>query len=220
MIFKEYVIIIILWQFIKPYIENNVELKKENVGLKKFKRNFDIFDYLAKDIKSIKNFNKLEGIQFGNPNARVKLSIFVSPSCSHCHEAVAQALELVAQFPEKISFHLLFNLNLDNQENPYTIVAKSILEINYTDPASVLEAINDWHIKKMTLEQWLAKWQKNILNVNVNHQMIMQYNWCEINEFNYTPVILINNKIVPNEYEINELKYFITYFSEPDNITQ
>lgn len=211
-------IIIILWISIKSSLENQNLLKKENKSLKKFKKNYNIFNFLSKNIKYIDEFKALHGILLGNPNAEAKLTVFVSPGCSHCHDAIEEALELIAQFPEKISFQLLFNLNLENKDNPYTIVAKSILEINYNNPSKVFEAIHDWHIKKIDLEQWLDKWQTNTLNSNVDYQMMMQYDWCEKNEFNYTPVILINHKVVPDQYQINELKYFITHFSEPDKV--
>jgi hypothetical protein len=55
--------------------------------------------------------------------------------------------------------------------------------------------------------------------MKVNHQIHQQYNWCSENEFNYTPVKIINDKLFPKEYDINELKYFLNDFSEEKETT-
>jgi hypothetical protein len=37
-----------------------------------------------------------------------------------------------------------------------------------------------------------------------------QYQWCVKNEFNYTPVKIIDYKLLPRDYEIDEIKYFLS----------
>lgn len=198
-----------LWFTIKPVIEDKLKAESSVKNLTKFRRNYTLFEFLSKDVTAQEGFDKLAGLHFGNTAAAVKLSIIISPSCGHCHKAFEEAFELVWKFPEKISLNVLFNINPDNNQNPYKIVVERMLMINDTNPENIVEAISDWHIKKMTLEVWQEKWKVDSISMKVNLQIQQQYDWCSQNGFNYTPVKIVNNKLYPTEYELSELKYFI-----------
>lgn len=207
-----------LWLFLSPVFEKKIKAEKEVSELKKFKRNYKIFKTLFKEIPSIQGLEQLEGLQFGNPEADVKLSIILSPSCGHCHKTFQDGFELVSKFPERFFLNILFNINLENLENPYKIVVQSLLAINNSNSEKVKEAISDWHIRKMELDAWKQKWGVTAIDMKANHQVHEQYQWCLQNEFNFTPVKIINGKQFPNEYDISDLKYFLNDFSEERKI--
>ena len=202
------------WLVIKPILENKIKAEKSINELKKFKRNYDVFNFLLKEIPVVKGFDLLEGLKFGNRNSEVSLTLILSPSCGHCHKAFQDAFELVSKFPQKVFLNVLFNINPENNDNPYKVVVESLLAINNSNLGNMEEAISDWHIQKIGLEKWVAKWKIGNVPMRVNHQIEQQYNWCLENEFNYTPVKIVNGKLFPNEYEISELKYFLNDFSE------
>lgn len=203
-----------LWLMIKPVLESKFKAEDEVKELKKFKRSYSVFEFLSKDVPVMEGFTKLQGIQFGNRNSSVVLSIFLSPSCGHCHKAYEDAISLVRKYPEKVFLKVLFNINPENNDNPYKAVVENLLEINNSFPEKVEEAISDWHIHKMGLEPWLKKWKITTISMKINQQIQQQYDWCLENEFNYTPVKIVNEKLYPNEYNISELKYFLNDFSE------
>lgn len=207
-----------IWFFVKPILENKITGEKEMNEAKKFKRNYKLFQFLMKKIPVLKGFDQLEGLHFGNNEADLQLTIILSPSCGHCHKAFEDAFELVSKFPERVFLNVLFNINPENNDNPYKAVVESLLTINIHNPENIKEAISDWHIKKMKLDEWKEKWTINVIDMKVNHQIHLQYNWCFENEFNYTPVKIINDKLFPKEYEINELKYFLNDFSEEPEV--
>jgi uncharacterized membrane protein len=209
-----------LWMLVKPMIESKIKAEKSTTDLKKFKRNSEVFNFLSKRITTTQGFNKLEGISFGNQLADVQLSIILSPSCGHCHKAFEDGFELVQQFPEKIHLNVLFNINPENNDNPYKVVVERLLTIQYTNPSKSAQAISDWHIKKIGLEPWLQKWQIETIDMRVNQQIHLQYQWCLDNDFNFTPVKIVNEKQFPNQYEISELKYFLNTFSNQDEVSQ
>ncbi|MET0759853.1 MAG: vitamin K epoxide reductase family protein [Flavobacterium sp.] len=208
------IVITSIWLGIKPILENKIKAENTVNELKKFKRNFEVFNFLSNKIAVVKGLKELEGLQFGNRHAEVKLTIIISPSCGHCHAAFQDALELVSKFPEKVSLDVLFNVNPENNDNPYKVVVERLLAINNDSKEKATEAISDWHIKKMGLVEWNKKWAVDTIDMKVNHQIHQQYQWCLENEFNYTPVKIVNKKLFPNEYEISELKYFLNDFSE------
>lgn len=198
-----------LWSVVKPVIEDKLKAENSVKNLTKFRRNFTLFEFLSKEITALDGFGKLEGLHFGNSMAAAKLTIIISPSCGHCHKAFEDAFELVWKFPEKISLNVLFNINPENNQNPYRVVVERLLMINDVNPENIVEAISDWHIKKMSLELWQEKWNVASVSMKVNQQIQQQYDWCSQNGFNYTPVKIVNSRLYPNEYELSELKYFI-----------
>lgn len=208
------------WFFFKPVLANKIKAEKELTEMKKFKRNFSVFNHLTKEIPSLSNFDKLEGLNFGSRDVAAQLTLIISPSCSHCHKAFEDAFGLVTRFPKKVSLKVLFNINPENNENPYRIVVESLLSISSLLPEKVEEAIVDWHIKKIGLEEWKKKWIVEIIDMKTTQQIYQQYYWCLENDFNYTPVKIVNDRLFPDEYEISDLKYFLNSFSEEKQLVE
>ncbi|MGX7667533.1 vitamin K epoxide reductase family protein [Flavobacterium pedocola] len=205
-----------LWFFVRPMLQGKIEAEKMVNELKRFKRNPKLFQTLSKSIPEKEGFQQLEGLRFGT-EADMDLTLILSPSCGHCHKAFKDALDLHKQFPERVSFQVLFNMNPENNDNPYKVVVESILTINNYSQERAKDAIIDWHINQLGLEAWKEKWLANSIDMKANHQLYLQYGWCQKNQFNYTPVKIINGNQFPNEYEIAELKYFLNDFSKEQN---
>ncbi|SEQ17042.1 vitamin K epoxide reductase family protein [Flavobacterium urocaniciphilum] len=203
-----------IWLFLKPQFEKKSKLESENIHLHKFKRNFTVFEILSEEIEEYDDFEKLKGITFGNKKAITQLTLILSPSCGHCHNAFEDAYTLIQKFPEKIFLTILFNINANNNDNPYKIVVENLLTINEQNPKLAQEALIDWHINKLTLENWVRKWNTETPHMLVNQHIQNQYHWCVKNEFNFTPVKIINDKLYPSGYEIHELRYFINDFQQ------
>jgi thiol-disulfide isomerase/thioredoxin len=145
--------------------------------------------------------------RIGNKNARNTIALFLSPSCPHCHRAYKDAIELVEKYSEQLKLEICFNLNINNLDNPYLDVAKTILNL-YNTNKDYKKALDDWHIKNMKLEDWLSKWRNTDNFTAENSQIENQFQWCATNELNYAPVKIFNGNYLSNIYEINELFYF------------
>ncbi|MEP6930214.1 MAG: vitamin K epoxide reductase family protein, partial [Flavobacterium sp.] len=208
----------ISWMALKPVIKNILNVESDLKELKKFKRNFSLLNFLSKKVPYTSGFDDLKGLNFGNRNAVIKLSVIISPSCGHCHKTFQEAFDLVLKFPDKIFLNVLFNVNPENLDNPYKIIVERLLTINRATPGKTVEAISDWHIKKIGLKKWLKKWHTEPVSMMINQEIQKQYEWCSKNNFNYTPVKIVNEKLFPNEYELNELKYFLNDFVEEKEV--
>lgn len=208
------VLLVPIWSVLKTMIKNILSNESSLKEMKKFKRNYSLLNFLSKKVPNLNGFDDLRGLNFGNRNAVVKLSIIISPSCGHCNKTFQEAFDLVLRFPDKIHLNVLFNINSENLENPYKVVVERLLTINRATPGKTVEAISDWHIKKIGLKKWLKKWHVDSVSIMVTQEINKQYEWCSKNDFNYTPVKIVNEKLFPNEYELNELKYFLNDFVE------
>ncbi|OXG09373.1 vitamin K epoxide reductase family protein [Flavobacterium araucananum] len=213
-------LLIPIWTVLKTTAKGILSTENALKEMKKFKRNYSLLNFLSKKVPYTNGFEDLRGLNFGNRNAAVKLSIIISPSCEHCHKTFQEAFDLVLRFPDKIFLNVLFNINPENAENPYKAVVERLLTINRATPGKTVEAISDWHIKNIGLKKWLKKWNVDSVNMMVNQEIQKQYDWCSKNNFNYTPVKIVNERVFPNEYELNELKYFLNDFVEEIEILE
>ena len=202
------------WMLLKPLIENEPKLKNELNKLKRFKRNFKIFQSLTKELQSEIELHKLKGIEFGNPNFSTNIILFLSPSCGHCHKAFEDAYKLHRKYPESVYLNVLFNVNPENDQNPFKVVVENLMLINSVNSEEAKDALIDWHINKVSLEVWKEKWKAPVYDMLVNNEIHNQYNWCLGNELNYTPVKIINSKLFPDTYEISDLQFFMNDFEE------
>lgn len=203
-----------LWFFIKDNLVRNLLLEKSNTELKRFKRNYKVFEMLQRPLKKTRFETDFSTIGIGSPENPIEISIVLSPSCGHCHTAFEQALNLYQKTPEKIRISVFFNLNPENKDNAYLDVAKSIIQINLNNRTKVIDALSDWHIKKMNLNDWLQKWKPVEIEDYAVENLKTQYEWCLKNEFNYTPVKIINDREYPKEYDLGELRYFLSEIEE------
>ncbi|WP_445709770.1 vitamin K epoxide reductase family protein [Flavobacterium sp.] len=209
-----FVVVAPIWFFIKPYFFDLEKRKKETLELTKFKRRFTVFNALQKEVVNVEELTTISKIELGLQSAPVVVTLILSPSCGHCHTAFKEAIELMKSNKERVKLAVFFNLNPDNKENPFYTIAENLFQIDQDVPDKIEEAISDWHIQNMSLEDWTEKWSQTLISLSVGDNLRSQYEWCLSNDFNYTPVKLVNNKIIPNEYEIKELRYFLSNFEE------
>ena len=203
------ILITITWKYLKSLIETKLKSDVEINELKRFKRNFEIFNFLSKDITNVDDFNNLEPILIGDIESENKLTLILSPGCRHCYKAFEDGYNLSLKYPKKLSLKILFNVNIDNKDNPYGKIVHQLLAINSDKKQFIKEAISDWYINFNSKDDWIKKWGNAALTVSLNIQIRKQYKWCIENNFNYTPVKIINHKLYPNEYTIDELQYFL-----------
>ena len=70
-------------------------------------------------------------------------------------------------------------------------------------------AIDDW-FKSLNPKQWLTIYNQNILDNNkIDLILKKHWSWCLENRLNYTPAIFIGDKLLPNNYEVKDLLFFM-----------
>jgi len=205
-----------IWIFVSPQINSKIKSSERLNDLLRFKRDPNIFKILAKEIFSFEGMENLNGVHIGRDSCNLNIKLFLSPSCGYCHSSYIDACNLVKKFPDKVNLTVFFNINPENKSNPYLKIVQNLVAIQCEGGGQALEALNDWHIEKMEIEDWLQKWGRDEISETVSHEIQKQYDWCLKNEFNYTPVKLFNTFILPKQYELIELSYFVNEFESAD----
>ncbi|MEC4047851.1 vitamin K epoxide reductase family protein [Flavobacterium sp. SUN046] len=207
--FLAFLIIASAWFIIRPLLNNQVQAQESINRLLRFKRNFQLFKFLSIPIENASELKELKAIKLGATEANLKLTLLLSPSCGHCHKAFEEAMKLVAKYSQKVSLDILFNLNVDNVDNPYRSIVQHLVAINDKRNNEVYAALSDWHFQRMSIKEWVDKWGDNNITESIDEELRKQYQWSICNKFNYTPVIIVNGKLIPSEYTIDELCFFL-----------
>ncbi|MET3025094.1 vitamin K epoxide reductase family protein [Flavobacterium sp. UW10123] len=200
-----------VWMTIKKIIKSNLKNKNSEVKYNQLKRKYSVFKALLNADHAVDG-NSLEGIKtivIGEENTPITLYAILSASCMHCHNAYENLMKLQTKHLEQINIKLIFNINIDNHSNPYNTVYKQLLSYHLEgDYYKVTEALKDWHIERLTLEEWNLKW-KNEPSEEAAVIIQKQYNWCLNNKVLHTPAIILNEQLLPKDYQVNELQFFI-----------
>jgi uncharacterized membrane protein len=209
------ILIVTLFYYFGSELKNRVLKisKDKNTELKyqKIKRNYLVFNALLKNNQKINedDLNSLKTIIIGKIESPITLFLVLSASCGYCHTAYEKAMTLVKENPNAIKIKLIFNINIENAENLSNLIYKQASSYYWSGEADkAIASLNDWHIEKLDLEKWKSKWENNQL-YSSSKIIPNQYNWCLENSILFTPAIIINEHIMPKEYDINELNYFI-----------
>lgn len=201
------VLVIFIWFLAKKKLQQSKENQQALKKLLRFKHKENVFTKIATAIDNKSTFDSLQKITIGKVEAKNTLTLFLSPSCPHCHRAYKQAINLISKHTDKLKLEICFNLNISNQDNPFVDVARNMFQL-YNANKEFKEALDDWHIKKMPLKQWLERYSFRTDFTNENIQIENQYKWCTENGFSFAPVKIFNSLILPDVYEIDELFYF------------
>jgi uncharacterized membrane protein len=209
------ILIVILFYYLGYEFKNRV-LKISEEGItelqyQKLKRNYFVFKALLKNNQKIDgdHLNSLKTIIIGKIESPITLFLVLSASCGHCHTVYEKAMKLMKKNPNEIKIKLLFNINIENTENLNNLVYKQASSYYWSGEVhKTIASLNDWHIEKLDLEKWKSKWENNHLEYSTK-MIPNQYNWCLENAIHFTPAIILNGHIMPKEYQINELNYFI-----------
>ncbi|WP_124980658.1 DsbA family protein [Nonlabens xiamenensis] len=116
-------------------------------------------------------------------------------------------MEQVISDLDHIHMHLSprFLVEAHDKESKAYIISASILAL----PLEIQnEALTDWFQNK-NYKVWTKKWQRSFDKTVIHKQLIEHRNWCFSQQINYTPALIINNKLVTSSYTKDQIKDII-----------
>ena len=199
-----------MWPFLLPKLEKEQELQQLKISHNRFKRNYNIFNALISKLPTVNtNIKSPFEIILGNKNnnAPLKITLITSPLCGHCRDAHNLMEQLLERNERDIQIQIYFLVKTKERSNSGTKIALRLLEIYHNNSIEQLKQALHEAYSGMSPDIWLLKWRecKNTKYVDVLEK---ESAWCLENKFNFTPLILINGRSFPKEYERSDLLYF------------
>jgi uncharacterized membrane protein len=203
-----FMIIFIKWYYFKPLLANYSELIFEKYQRGEIYKNKEVFNlYLERNtLISENDFSLLSFIKLNEIKSTINLTLVLSLNCEYCKSEYKKFRELMFYYDKKVQFNILFNFDLNEIEKEMLLIAENFYLLK-DNPNIAMKALDDYFIKNDSPNLWLKKWRKddNLLsNVTFNNIELLNNN-----NITDTPCVLINNRLYPKEYKIEDIKYFL-----------
>ena len=191
---------------------DNYRLTASEIELMKFKRSPKIVRYILKDAEIVQKPYAQSGLFFGNMESSHTITLILSLSCSFCDKAFRQFYATLQKKSESLRFQLVLN-HYDVAPSKFNDVAASILQSYYEhDPITSLDELERWFDLKNPSGFLKAVSSKHLAS---GYEILTkQRDWCKENGIFQTPVISINESMIPYYYDASFLDDFIDVLHE------
>ena len=148
---------------------------------------------------------------FGDETAKNTLTLVTNPGCRPCAKCHEELIQYMNGCYEDLKINIIFSLGqyyaLNNSE-VYKVSKRISAIYKYQGSENAIKCLDDWYISKMPYEKLNVKY--SVENEDVDDLLLSHFNWCLKNNIQYTPTIIFNDRELPKNYSINDIKYLLT----------
>lgn len=203
----------VAWLRLKPLLKEKKKLETENFAGKRFKRNASVFMALLKKQRKININTEGLGIVLGNPEAANTIVKACNPYCGPCAKAHTVIEELL-KTNDNVKVQIIFTAD-DDEKDKKAPPVKHLMALNDKNDTQLMQqALDDWYLAD--IKDYDAFAEKYMLNGELETQgkkLKAMKAWCNEVKIDFTPTFFINGYQLPKDYNIEEVKYFLTSFT-------
>lgn len=193
------------WILLKPYLLLSKQIKPLKDQLRQYKYNKDLFDRMLNDQVQYALPDQDNTIIIGNSEAEKVITMVSNPYCQPCAKA-HKALEWI-NGREDIKLQVVFTTHDETDRNAE--VALHLMAMHDLNDLALKKAMDDWYEQKQKNYQTWAKTYPKPHNAVNAEALEKQREWCKITEVKGTPTLFLNGRRLPNNYQPEDIKYFI-----------
>lgn len=197
-----------IWLLLKPVLLKAQQINSLKNQLRQFKYNDEVFNSLLKEQPKYAMPLEEWSIVLGNVEASNVITMASNPYCQPCAKA-HNALDDWLNHNPDLQARIVFTAN-NTDEDIKTPVTRHLMALNQlSDKSIVKKALNDWYNQKQKNYEAWAKTYPVQLNEADFAQLDKQNAWCHMAEIKATPTLLVNGYVLPNAYQIKDIKYML-----------
>lgn len=208
--------LVVSWIRIYSLGYNKIEL--ENVASLRVIKSPEIFNVHLHNQKKVIPSSFDREIFIGNPNANINIYLATNLLCNPCkdtHNKIDKLLDLLPSI--KITFRFMRISN--STDNPVHYFIKYWLNNIHglrDEPKLTRRLISTWYDKM----NWLNFMEAHpIKNDTVSNDLVesiskKHVDWFETNEINRTPTLVLNNRVLPEVYEVEHLEGILPFIEK------
>lgn len=200
----------IAWQLLKPVLMGKKESVEQIMELKSFKRNYRLFVPFYNSLPQLNTHIQEPDLHYsGNGKAPIQILAITNPLCKHCKEVHHMLERLRLKYPEELCIHLRFYTPQTNLNDQRVLLACGMLKAYQSeDKGTFNQLINTWYekgdVKSFLKAVNLKKAEETYMKIIEEHTK-----WCNVNQIDRTPVVLINNRVFPSFYHTTDLEHMV-----------
>lgn len=201
---------VVTWNLLKPKLLKVIRLRKKIKEFTRLKYNQIVFTSLLEAEAHYTALDAEIGLVIGNPNAKNQIVKVCSPYCSPCSYAHKILHDLV-ESSEDISVRIIFKAT-NRKEDIAGLVTKHILSIASGNNHSLTkQALNDWYSNnKKDFAEFKDRYPLLQIEDHVSEHIEKMDDWCKQNKIYYTPTLFINGRKLPQTYNAEDIRYFLS----------
>ena len=205
-----YLIPVLLWYALKPYLLKLQEAKNTKREYLRVKFNAEIFDTLLKRQKQITVSTDGIGIDLGNPDATNTLIKVCNPYCGPCAKAHPKIEKLMEEIPD-LKVKIIFTTPNDPTHLAFKPV-DHLLSIKHQNKNDKIlkQALDDWYLAdKKDYARFATKYPMDADHGKHADKIEAMFKWCDDMDISFTPTLFVNGYQLPEAYNIADLQYFL-----------
>ncbi len=197
------------WLWLKPLLKENKKSETENFAGRRFKRNANVFMALLEKQRKLSVIPNGLGIILGSPSAVNTIIKVCNPYCGPCSKAHVVIEELLKTNMD-LKLQIIFNATDDEKDNTAKPVKHLMALYEKKDAQLIKHALDDWYLAdKKEYDVFSEKYQLNGELDTQGEKLNLMKAWCDEVKIDFTPTIFINGYQLPEQYKVEDLKYFL-----------
>ena len=197
-----------------PNLSSKKGMEQIRQEINSIKANEDVFKTLLLKQPFYEVSKADSQIVFGNPDANLVISVFTNPFCNPCAKMHKRIEKLLLETNRNICVQYLFSSFSPDLEFAVKYLIAAWLNNCHggLNPPSPEQIISDWFEKGKPLkEAFFENMQLDMENPEIEAEFQMHNAWIEKSQLRATPTILVNGYKLPDNYKIEDLKYFTEF---------
>ena len=199
---------VLLWLTLRPLLLKLQQLKPLKEQLRKFKYNSELFSRVLGAQPQYRQPDKEWSIVLGNIEAEHVITMVTNPYCPPCAKTHKLLDELLDQ-NDNLQARIVFTAD-NTGDDRKTPVARHLMALEKLNDKNYLrKAMHDWYGQKQKdYDAWANAYPVALIAADY-YKLDEQKAWCHMAEVTATPTILINGHVLPDIYQLPDLKYML-----------
>lgn len=201
---------VLFWYFVKPYLLQSKEAEEYRNRFYRMKRDGRIFEALLAKQKRVTLSTEGLGITLGNSNATNTIVKVCNPYCGPCAKAHPAIHELL-EGNDNLKVQILFTATPDEKDTRNKPVKHLLAIAEKKDQQLIEQALDDWYLSDVKdYDAFASKYPMNGQLKKQDGKLEAMNSWCDEVKIEFTPTFFINGYQLPDNYTVNDLKYFLS----------
>jgi protein-disulfide isomerase len=190
-----------------PKLSENTKIEQLNQEINSIKANEDVFSALLKQQPRYEVNPSDSQIVFGNPEARLQITILTNPFCNPCASMHRRVENFLQETQGRVCIRYIFASFHPRRD----FASKGLIAAYLQKERNKFEhIIADWFQEgKLLKEAFFNDLQLDMTDPAIEAELQKHEAWRAKTQLRATPTIIINGYQLPGNYKIEDLRYFI-----------
>lgn len=204
-----FLIPVVTWFGIKPFILKLSSIENYKDELSKFKYDINIFNSFNNNKQKISLLDNDSSIILGNIDANITITIVSNLYCAPCSKMHAQIDYFLSNRPD-INFQIIFAVPYEPDSIKLQAAIHLLKLYRTKNPTEMVIILSSWYSQEIKdYNKWSAKYPVSDDCISCLDMINAQLMWLNNAKITGTPTLFLNGQKLPFEYQLDDLKYLI-----------